>query len=731
MRKLKLLAILWLLGWVNLSTASWDSNRWPSELHATYTNAADLVPLTNVTALSVTDVWVQVSTTNFIPALDVSQGWISTDHGMNDIWRPRYGTIPGIDAPTRSWTNTYFQYPQVGWWAWSTSVAHDVTNTNVSYFTTGPYFITEMVEGELRSHWRLVTNTLLTTLTKTIVGDADAKHVTVQLGTNLLGEVYTNAVITNAFTFDVFDMWSVDIAAAVDERNAASLFSGGSEAGTGGAMFYQELGYPPEWVDLSVDSEFVYQGLPNAYGNLKRIKRDIGFLAPYYLDLTKADTNGTFETFLNTPTTNRLWNVLITTNALLPTRLPRWGEDNTNDPLATLRAWFSSNSIPTNYLEYTPLQNVNGAGTGIGRTLTCGWSNFTHTGWHTNVDSLGGEQIVFVTNVEQVVTMVLTNGIVQEGFSDLDYGFRNITTAFAALSWTQASAGWSNTLYEGVWKAGSRVLTAPTYGGCDFTTSSVFGIGSYDEIPALDDMGYAAISWEPTGASTSSFAAPMLSVSAMRSCTLDPLDSWEEYGLETESCPASDYTILNGERNIEYQYQASFPFRTFGVFVGTAPRGCRIDAYVRWTLTTGAVVLASTYPTSIIGDGHGYTLDFTTVTNVLEPTYAMKDIATPVSWTVLSGVFGTGSALYLPIATNRPDYDAETDMVDLYDESLSIAPWSTETNYVTGLCGACREWETHFGTDVRYARRELCPFTAEPEVMAVIKWNVPGGFEYQ
>jgi hypothetical protein len=113
----------------------------------------------------------------------------------------------------------------------------------------------------------------------------------------------------------------------------------------------------------------------------------------------------------------------------LPTfSIPRW----------TARALCAAAGAPSNWCEYTPWRQIDGNGTnGVGRVSTQSWTiatTYTSAVERLLFDFWGGYTNVLVTN-GQVVSVVVTNTDIEDGFTHLDYGDKRAERIISLLAW--------------------------------------------------------------------------------------------------------------------------------------------------------------------------------------------------------------------------------------------------------------------------------------------------------
>jgi len=108
-------------------------------------------------------------------------------------------------------------------------------------------------------------------------------------------------------------------------------------------------------------------------------------------------------------------------------------------------------SAPTNYFEWTPWRQLNGAGTNLPRVVDCSWTiTTTNTSVITQavIDVWGGSRTISGTN-GQVVTLPATNVNILSGFGVLDYTWKWYDEIINELVWTLHTASPTNVDYYG------------------------------------------------------------------------------------------------------------------------------------------------------------------------------------------------------------------------------------------------------------------------------------------
>ena len=140
------------------------------------------------------------------------------------------------------------------------------------------------------------------------------------------------------------------------------------------------------------------------------------------VDYRKA-TNDSFDTYFSTPDTN--------------------GNYPTSFPMLSQTGILSLVGAPTNYFDYTPYRQLNGAGLGIGHIVTSKFTIVT-SGTGTvdrNVWDYDGNYHAITGTNGQEFSVVVTNDNVLEGFTTLDYGWKYFNSFVDHLIWTKRSPG--------------------------------------------------------------------------------------------------------------------------------------------------------------------------------------------------------------------------------------------------------------------------------------------------
>jgi hypothetical protein len=437
MKKLKYLAIFMFLA--SSASASWSTNAWPSTNNIRAFGTNNWTVVSNAAAQTVYSTF-SVTSSLAIPSWSTN-GYIYTS-GDIDFWS--YPSNPLFDYPPVFWVpgGSDKAYPVVGVASIGASVSNYLAVTNVFYsqiFADDPGvegFDAPLGEGSLGDFGAGgITNTY----------EYVSGGVTQQI-TETWSYSFTNEIIE--IGLGPKDMRVYDTYWALKERE--EIGSGRWGIGASAIFLYRPVLH--RWGKYALDTE----GAEGVVHSGKAFIKDL--MSNYnWLDLSYYGTNDNLDAYLASVGATGL---------------------NSNVEL-TISNMLTNVGAPTNYLEYTPLRQLDGVGYPYGRFVTNTWQMGVNSGTNTRsvTDYTGGVHSVTFTN-DVPYTLVITNDNIQEGFSELDYGWRYMQEVIQQMGQGIVKGTWEeegvpNIIRDKYWNLGTNT----TWASAQLDATNAFNVG--------------------------------------------------------------------------------------------------------------------------------------------------------------------------------------------------------------------------------------------------------------